>query len=50
MGITSLWANLRQAGIVTDFSGKENEVQIAQAVDGLSVAIDVSIWMFQVAQ
>lgn len=48
MGVTKLWADLRQAGLVIDLNGKENETQIAHAVDGMSVAIDVSIWMFQV--
>ena len=48
MGITKLWADLRQAGLIVELNGKEHEVQIAHEVDGMSVAIDVSIWIFQV--
>lgn len=49
MGISKLWADLRQAGLVSDLNGKEHEIAIAEGVDGLSIAVDVSIWMFQVS-
>jgi hypothetical protein len=47
MGITKLWADLRQAGLVVELNGKECEKEIAHTVDGLTIAVDVSIWMFQ---
>jgi len=49
MGITHLWAYLRQAGLVVELAGKESEKEIAQTVDGLTVAVDISIWMVQAA-
>ena len=48
MGISKLWTDLRQAGLVSEMNGREHEVEIAREVDGLSIAVDVSIWMFQV--
>ena len=47
MGIYKLWDDLRQAGVVVDLAGKDCEREIAQAVDGLTIAVDVSIWMVQ---
>lgn len=47
MGIPQLWQTLRQAGVVFDLSGKENEVEIAKTVDGLAIAVDVTIWILQ---
>ena len=48
MGINKLWADLRQAKLIDEIVGKENEPGLAAEVDGLVVAVDVSIWMFQV--
>ena len=47
MGVYKLWDDLRQAGAVVDLAGKECEREIAQTVDGLTIAVDVSIWMVQ---
>ena len=47
MGIYRLWADLREAGLVVDLAGKDCEREIAQCVDGLTIAVDVSIWMVQ---
>lgn len=49
MGICKLWADLRQAHVVEEVAWKEDELSIAKEVDGLVVAIDVSIWVFQVS-
>lgn len=47
MGIPQLWQTLRQGGAMFDLSGKENEAEIAKAVDGLAIAVDVTIWVLQ---
>jgi hypothetical protein len=58
MGVSNLWQVLKAAGLVTQLpspdggglAGRDAALHIARAVDGKTIAVDLSIWLFEASK